>query len=46
MGSVSLFMMTWTDRMDEFINGLQGENIIGARSIEEFVRSLEHRAGL
>jgi len=27
--------------MDEFINGLQGENIIGARSIEEFVRSLE-----
>jgi len=32
---------TWTDRMDEFINGLQGENIIGARSIEEFVRSLE-----
>ena len=31
----------WTDRVDDFINGLQGEKIIGAKSIEEFVSSLE-----
>ncbi|MDD2534048.1 MAG: NADP-dependent phosphogluconate dehydrogenase [Eubacteriales bacterium] len=31
----------WTDRVDEFINGLKGEKIIGAQSIEAFVDSLE-----
>ncbi len=31
----------WTDRVDEFVNSLSGEKIIGAKSIQEFVESLE-----
>lgn len=31
----------WTDRVDDFINGLKGEKIIGSRTIETFVASLE-----
>lgn len=31
----------WTDRVDEFVNSLSGEKIIGTASIEAFTQSLE-----
>ena len=31
----------WPDRVDEFVKGLKGEKIIGTKSIEAFVNSLE-----
>jgi 6-phosphogluconate dehydrogenase len=31
----------WTNRVDEFVSSLAGEKIIGAKSIQEFVESLE-----
>ena len=31
----------WPDRVDEFVKGLKDEKIIGTKSIEEFVNSLE-----